>query len=64
MKNTEYRDCFKNDTESNCVFVGINKHGNSYCTIDNITNIRHYGCKPQEIINKRSKIIKEEFEKD
>ena len=64
MKNTKYRDCFKSDTESACVFAGINKYGNGYCTIDNITNIRWYGCKPQEIINKRSKIFEKEFEEE
>ena len=64
MKNTEYRDCFKNDTESNCVFADVNKSGTHCCTIDRIVQTRWYGCVPQKIIYKVSRILEKEFEEE
>jgi len=60
MKNTKWRGCFKTDNEPECVFASFNKYGTHCCTIDKIIQIRWYGCKPQEIIDKQSKKLEEE----
>jgi hypothetical protein len=62
MKNTEYRNCFKTDTEGECVFASFNESGVHCCTIDRIVQTRWYGCKPQEIIDKKSETLAEELE--
>ena len=62
MENTKYRDCFKNDTESECVFAGFNRYGTHCCTVDGVIHTRWYGCKPQEIIDKKSKELEEKLE--
>jgi hypothetical protein len=61
MKNTEYRDCFKTDTETECVFASFNEYGNHCCTIDKVVCVRWFGCRPQEIINKVSKKLEDEM---
>jgi hypothetical protein len=53
-KNTEYRNCFKTDTEPECPFADFNEYGTNCCTIDNIVQTRWYGCVPQEVIDKES----------
>lgn len=60
MKNTVYRDCFKSDVEAGCIFAGFNASGNHCCTIDRIVQTRWFGCTPQNIINKISKIIEDQ----
>jgi hypothetical protein len=63
MKNTKYRNCFKTNTESECVFASFTKSGGVHCcTIDRIIQTRWYGCIPQEIIDKKSKELEEELE--
>ena len=59
MKNTKYRNCFKTNTESECVFASFTKGGVHCCTIDKIIQTRWYGCEPQEIIDKKSKELEE-----
>ena len=60
--NTECRNCFKSDTETDCVFASFNENSVHCCTIDRIVQTRWYGCKPQEIINKKSKELEIEFQ--
>ena len=60
MNNNEWRNCFKDDTITECQFADFNKHGTHCCTIDEIVQTRWYGCKPQDIINKKSKEYEEE----
>ena len=55
IENSEYRNCFKTDTEPECKFAGFNPHGVHCCTIDCTVHTRWYGCTPQEIIDKISK---------
>lgn len=54
IKNTEWRGCFKTDTEASCVFASFNEYGTHCCTIDGIVQTRWYGCIPQDVINKES----------
>ena len=61
MDNSEYRNCFKTDTEPECVFAWFTEGGVHCCTIDRIVHTRWYGCTPQEIIDKKSKILEEEL---
>jgi hypothetical protein len=52
MKNTEYRDCWRTDDTSECVFACKNEYGVHCCSIDGIVQTRWYGCTPQEVIDK------------
>lgn len=64
MKNTEYRGCFKNDTEIECVFASFNEYGIHCCTIDRIVQTRWFGCTPQKIINKISTELEYELQNE
>lgn len=56
VKNTEYRSCKSSySNENDCVFCSKNEYGVDCCTIDRIVQVTHYGCIPQEVINKQDK---------
>jgi len=59
--NSDYRECFNSDTEPICIFASFNEYGNHCCTIDRIVQTRWYGCRPQEIIDRKSKELEEEL---
>lgn len=61
LPNTEWRGCFKTDTEPECVFADFDKNDTHCCTIDRIIQTRWYGCRPQEVINKVSELLAQDI---
>jgi len=47
----EWRGCI-GDPAGNCPYVCFNENGVPKCSIDNIVQVRWYGCRPSEIIAK------------
>lgn len=54
MKDTSYRSCVA--TKGNCPYVGKNEYGTYICTIDNIVQVKFFGCIPSKILAKNENL--------
>ena len=50
----QFRHCVEGGT-ANCPYVSVNRQGTWCCTIDNIVQVKHFGCTPVDVISKIDK---------
>jgi len=51
MDDNKYRNCISNHKD-NCQYMVLNKYNVPCCSLDNLVQVKYFGCRPSEVKNK------------